>query len=75
MDSLSVIIGFLFIGWLSNIFVEIFEWIIKCIENKNWFCLALPFVIISLGVFITWLLYHFGIYSFIDNLAFTGSYK
>lgn len=62
MNLLSVIIGFLFIGWLFNIFVEILEWIFECIKDKDWFCLALPFVLIGLSIFITWLLYHFGVY-------------
>ena len=60
---MKVVIGFLFIGWLFNICEEIIVWIFECIEEKDWLCLALPFIIIALSIFITWLLYHFGIYT------------
>ena len=59
---MEAIIGFLFIGWLLNICKSIIVWIFECIEEKNWLGLALPFIMIALGVFTTWLLYHFGIY-------------
>ena len=58
---MKIIIGFLLIGWIFNLCKECIVWIFECIEEKDWLCLALPFIVIALGIFITWLLYHFGI--------------